>query len=69
MTLDEAIKHCEEKSCDSTQCSQEHKQLAEWLKELECYKEMKNEIQIILDSPLTDWVEIHAAIQDILNKY
>lgn len=34
MTLDEAIEHCEEKAkcCDS--CGKEHKQLAEWLKEL-----------------------------------
>ena len=31
MTLDEAIKHCEEK-IDCTECGQEHKQLAEWLK-------------------------------------
>lgn len=34
MTLDEAIEHCEEKAkgCDS--CSKEHKQLADWLREL-----------------------------------
>jgi hypothetical protein len=39
MTLDEAIKHCEEKCCDNTECSQEHKQLAEWLKQLKKLKE------------------------------
>lgn len=35
MTLDEAILHAEEianKGCD--QCAKDHKQLAEWLKEL-----------------------------------
>ncbi|WP_279325789.1 hypothetical protein [Clostridium thermobutyricum] len=35
MTLDEAIEHCEEISkikCDK--CGREHKQLADWLKEL-----------------------------------
>lgn len=40
MTLDEAIAHAEEvanASCD--ECSKEHKQLAEWLKELKRYKE------------------------------
>lgn len=40
MTLDEAIEHCEEVSnrlCDV--CGQEHKQLAQWLKELKKYKE------------------------------
>lgn len=41
MTLDEAIKHCEEvadSKCD--ECGAEHRQLAEWLKEL---KELKEE--------------------------
>jgi hypothetical protein len=35
MTLDEAIEHCEEvakSSCSA--CGEDHKQLAEWLKEL-----------------------------------
>ena len=34
MTLDEAIKHCEEvaNKCD-TECAKEHRQLAEWLKD------------------------------------
>lgn len=35
MTLEEAIKHCEENICDNSLCSMEHKQLAEWLKELQ----------------------------------
>ena len=41
MTLDEAIKHCEEvvdSKCD--ECGAEHRQLAEWLREL---KQMKGE--------------------------
>lgn len=40
MTLDEAIKHCEEianSQCD--ECGLEHKQLAEWLKD---YRRMKS---------------------------
>lgn len=39
MTLDEAIKHCEEvadSKCD--ECGAEHRQLAEWLKELKRMK-------------------------------
>ena len=32
MTIDEAIKHAEEKRCEK--CGEEHRQLAEWLKEL-----------------------------------
>lgn len=52
MTLEEAIKHCEEKvkqlegyaepyrsmgNCEK--CAEEHRQLAEWLKELKKYRE------------------------------
>ena len=47
MTLDEAIKHCEEvaeeqeeKEC--LECAAEHRQLAEWLKELKAYKDFKD---------------------------
>ena len=41
MTLEEAIKHCEEiaeNRCD--ECASDHRQLAEWLKELKHRKEM-----------------------------
>ena len=35
MTLDEAIAHCEEVSKSACgECAEEHRQLAEWLKEL-----------------------------------
>ena len=34
MTLEEAIKHAEEKADCNSACANEHKQLAEWLKEL-----------------------------------
>ena len=40
MTLDEAIQHCEEvANRDCSQCSKDHEQLADWLKEL---KELRN---------------------------
>lgn len=52
MTLDEAIKHAEEvaernewfaKNClesmQCRECAEEHRQLAEWLKELKRYRE------------------------------
>ena len=38
MTLDEAIQHCEEKTLCGNVCGLEHKQLAEWLKELKGYR-------------------------------
>ena len=34
MTLNEAIRHAEEKACGNTACTEEYRQLAEWLKEL-----------------------------------
>ena len=36
MTIDEAIQHCEEKARElgCTECAQEHRQLAGWLREL-----------------------------------
>ena len=36
MTIDEAIRHCEEKAREMgcTECAQEHRQLAAWLREL-----------------------------------
>jgi hypothetical protein len=39
MTLDEAIKHCEDKAQQCGECGKEHVQLAEWLKELKRLKE------------------------------
>lgn len=39
MELDEAIKHCEEKACGCDECSNEHRQLAEWLKELKQFRQ------------------------------
>lgn len=55
MTLDEAIKHCEEvaeKYCEKVEegltaddfcdsCASEHRQLAEWLRELKMFKDLE----------------------------
>ena len=38
MTLEEAIEHCEQKACEHSKCAEEHKQLAEWLKELQALR-------------------------------
>ena len=47
MTIDEAIKHAEEVASrmfddrvHCIKCAEEHRQLAEWLKELKMYREM-----------------------------
>lgn len=47
LTLDEAIKHCEEKT-DCTQCGEEHRQLAEWLRELQKYKDLKEQGRLVI---------------------
>lgn len=47
MTLNEAIEHCEEK-IDCTDCGMQHKQLAEWLKELTVLRERVSVDQCIL---------------------
>ena len=47
LTLDEAIRHCEEKT-DCTQCGEEHRQLAEWLKELQHYKNLEAQGRLII---------------------
>lgn len=39
MTLDEAIKHCKEKSNGCSKCAYEHKLLYEWLSELKELRE------------------------------
>ena len=46
MTLSEAITHCEKK-IDCTQCGKEHRQLAEWLKELQKYKDLEEQGRLI----------------------
>lgn len=38
MALEEAIQHCEQNACGNDECSKEHEQLAEWLKELQTLK-------------------------------
>ena len=43
MTIDEAIQHCDEvaNACKETECAAEHRQLAEWLRELVRLRKIK----------------------------
>ena len=52
MTLNEAIKHCEEIATGTSECAVEHKQLAEWLKELEQYQKQKRKEEEKIDEML-----------------
>lgn len=77
MTLDEAIKHCEEVAHEQDmksefetdnqtytmseverekckECAKEHRQLAEWLRELKAYREAEKEIE----QELVNWDDI-----------
>ena len=55
MTIDEAIQHCEEVAdtpCftdEEAKCYSEHRQLAEWLKELKAYRDARAEINQALN--------------------
>ena len=54
LTLDEAIKHCEEKEQEQAlnscfACAEEHKQLAEWLKQLQEVKKIVDDWHTIRD--------------------
>ena len=48
MTLNEAIRHAEEKACGNTGCAEEYRQLGEWLRELKdlrsAYRRLANTI-------------------------
>ena len=64
LTLDEAIKHCEEKT-DCTQCGEEHRQLAEWLRELQKYKDLEEQGRMVI---LPDGMNLRKLL-DILAGY
>ena len=61
MTLEEAIKHCEEKEKEQAlngcfACAEEHKQLTEWLKD---YK------RLLEERPQGEWIK-HSTYKDVL---
>lgn len=64
MTIDEAIRHCEEvaeqNEKDCIECAKEHRQLAEWLEELKTYQEgieyIKSRINYFSDLGMWDVV-------------
>lgn len=72
MTLDEAIKHCEEVAaeCDlyeveiEYKCGQEHRQLAEWLKELQ---ELRRQLDVEADNSHCLEIELTKA-KELLRK-
>ena len=58
MTLDEAIKHCEEVAdTKCNECGNEHRQLAEWLKELKQLKEQ------------TRWIPVSKGLPEDIGEY
>lgn len=81
MNIDEAIKHCEDvveeakatpciKGGLVSKCADEHRQLAEWLKELKAYRDMWD--KVIEDIGELDdrmgWINVEDVI-DIIEKY
>lgn len=68
MTLDEAIKHAEEVANDMElcckECAEEHRQLAEWLKELKQLREQTDGDLISRQSVITMLNKIECAVED-----
>lgn len=60
MTIDEAIKHCmdiaetQEMCSNGKKCAKEHRQLAEWLKELQRYREAWDKVKAEIET-LIEW--------------
>ncbi len=74
MTLEEAIIHCKEKACGNTQCALEHRQLAQWLKELKEYKgqkpaEWSEEDEVMLKEIISFFKDVSVKLQHDLNLY
>ena len=77
MTLDEAIRHCEEvaDNCAVTECEMQHRQLAGWLKELKAYKEQSGDAisrQAAIDAINSHFgfnieEEYGSAVQEVIN--
>lgn len=70
MTLDEAIRHCQEKVQEQAKkgaysCVEEHQQLAEWLKELKAYRN-KSEISTSCSDAISR--EAVLALSDFVGK-
>jgi hypothetical protein len=60
MTIDEAIRHCEEVAdgCSGTECEADHRQLAEWLMEL---KERRQDQDTISRAAAVETVRVRCA--------
>ena len=63
MTLDDAIKHCQQVANKSDcECAKEHKQLAEWLQELKEFKKMQTNEEWFCQLPTEENAETVAQL-------
>ena len=85
MTLEEAIKHAEEVAdshdgikqikavtLEECRCAEEHRQLAEWLKELKAHREAWEKVldeMMNVSIPGQDAEYVYQNIHDIIEKY
>lgn len=58
MTLNEAIRHAEEKGQGTSNCCKNHRQLARWLKELKCFRDRNRIVTRIPNKPETPTSQI-----------
>ena len=68
MTLNEAIRHAEEKACGNTGCAEEYGQLAKWLRELSELRSFYVGIQREIDAMNVVWRVMGKNEYDIFYK-
>ena len=71
MTLEEAIKHAEEKAKYGGKCGEDHAQLAEWLKELKERRaaELEKRTEERTKTHACDCISRQAAIDEVINLW
>lgn len=68
MTIEEAITHCENRAeADCSECAKEHRQLAEWLKELKNKRECICELRQTMGNKTQFEQGFHFALGEIEN--
>lgn len=73
LTLEEAINHAKEVAMQTElnnckECSENHKQLAEWLEELKAYKDLEKQ-DLLVRLPCPIGTEVYCIIAEITGKH
>ena len=64
MNIQEAIRHCDEKT-NCTECGQQHKQLGQWLRELLTYRATQSDERMTNNT--TQWIPCRSGCRARMN--